>query len=178
MTVEGTVRVPGDKSISHRALILGALADGRSRVRGILSSEDVRSTAAVLRSLGAEIPELTSDIGLIGKGLRGLRAPKTALACGNSGTTTRLMAGVVAAHPFSARFTGDQSLSKRPMKRVAEPLSYMGARFEFENIDGLPMPVTGARLSPIDWDTKAASAQAKSAILFAALVSGVEAMFR
>jgi 3-phosphoshikimate 1-carboxyvinyltransferase len=174
LKVSGTIRVPGDKSISHRSLILGSLAIGESRIRGILDSEDVRSTAEVLRALGAAIPPIASDMRVSGNGLRGLRAPRSALNCGNSGTTTRLIAGVVAAHPFSARFEGDASLSRRPMKRVAEPLTYMGARFEFEHGDGLPMTVQGVDLRSIDWDTRAASAQVKSAILLAGLVAGVE----
>lgn len=174
LTVAGAVRVPGDKSISHRALILGALADGESRVTGILDSADVRSTAGALRSLGAEVPELSGEMRLRGLGLRRLRGPATAIDCGNSGTSTRLLAGVVAGHPFSARFVGDPSLSRRPMKRVAEPLSYMGARFVFERGDGLPMTVHGADLRSIDWDTRSASAQVKSAILLAGLVSSVE----
>jgi 3-phosphoshikimate 1-carboxyvinyltransferase len=166
--------VPGDKSISHRSLILASLAEGESRIRGILDSEDVRSTAGVLRALGVSIPALSADMQVKGVGLRGLRAPRAVLDCGNSGTTTRLMAGVVAAHPFSAQFEGDASLSKRPMQRVAEPLTYMGAQFEFEREDGLPMRVRGADLRSIDWDTKTSSAQVKSAILLAGLVSAVE----
>ncbi len=141
---------------------------------GILDSEDVRSTAGVLRSLGATIPELSAEMRIVGAGLRGLRPPKVALDCGNSGTTTRLLAGVVAGYPFSARFEGDASLSRRPMKRIAEPLTYMGAQFDFERGDGLPMTVQGVALRSIDWDTKSASAQVKSAILLAGLVSQVE----
>ena len=174
LTVAGTVRVPGDKSISHRSLILASLADGESRIRGILDSEDVRSTAGVLRALGASIPTLSADMRVKGVGLRGLRAPRETLDCGNSGTTTRLMAGVVAAHPFSARFEGDASLSRRPMRRVADPLTYMGAQFEFGTGDGLPMTVRGADLRSIDWDTGTSSAQVKSAILLAGLVAAVE----
>ena len=174
LRVAGTVRVPGDKSISHRSLILGSLADGESRIRGILDSEDVRSTAGVLRALGASIPPLSPDMQVKGVGLRGLRAPRGNLDCGNSGTTTRLMAGVVAAHQFPARFVGDASLSKRPMKRVAEPLTYMGAQFGFEREDGLPMTVRGADLRSIDWDTGTSSAQVKSAILLAGLIAAVE----
>ncbi|MDQ6690731.1 MAG: 3-phosphoshikimate 1-carboxyvinyltransferase [Gemmatimonadota bacterium] len=174
MTVAGTVRVPGDKSISHRALILASLAEGESRVTGVLDSGDVRSTAGALRSLGSNLPELSGEMRIRGSGLRGLRQPKRPLDCGNSGTTTRLLAGVVAGHPFSARFEGDASLSRRPMKRIAEPLSYMGAQFEFERGDGLPMTIHGVDLRSIDWDTKSASAQVKSAILFAGLVSQVE----
>ncbi len=174
MKVSGTIRVPGDKSISHRSLILGTLAEGESLVRGILDSEDVRSTAEALRALGAAIPPLSAEMRVKGGGLRGLRRPRTPLDCGNSGTTTRLVAGVVAAHPFSARFEGDASLSRRPMKRIAEPLTYMGARFEFEHGDGLPMIVHGVDLRSVDWDTGTSSAQVKSAILLAGLVSGVE----
>jgi 3-phosphoshikimate 1-carboxyvinyltransferase len=174
LKVAGTVRVPGDKSISHRSLILGALAIGESRIRGILDSEDVRSTAGVLRALGAPVGEIASDMRLEGVGLRGLKQSQGSLDCGNSGTTTRLMAGVAAAHPFASRFEGDASLSRRPMKRIAEPLSNMGARFEFARGDGLPMTVRGGDLRTIDWNTRAASAQVKSAILLAGLVAGVE----
>jgi 3-phosphoshikimate 1-carboxyvinyltransferase len=174
LKVSGTVRVPGDKSISHRSLILSSLADGESRVRGILDSEDVRATAEVLRGLGVEIPPLAAEMRVKGAGIRGLKPPRRALDCANSGTTTRLLAGVVAAHPFSARFEGDASLSRRPMKRIAEPLTYMGAKFDFEHGDGLPMTVHGVDLRSIDWDTHASSAQVKSAILLAGLVSQVE----
>ena len=166
--------MPGDKSISHRALILSSLASGESRIRGILESEDVHSTAGVLRALGVQVPALSHDFRVRGKSIRGLTQPNDSLNCGNSGTTTRLMAGVVAAHPVSARFTGDESLSRRPMKRIAEPLTYMGAKFDFERGDGLPMTVHGMDLRSVDWDTRASSAQVKSAILLAGLVSGVE----
>jgi len=148
--VAGTLRVPGDKSISHRSLILSALANGESTIEGILDSEDVRSTAAVLRALGANVPPISQSMRVTGVGLRGLKPPREPLDCGNSGTTTRLMAGVVAAHPFSARFVGDESLSRRPMKRIAEPLTYMGAKFEFEHGDGLPMTVRGVDLRSVD----------------------------
>ena len=174
LSVAGAVRVPGDKSISHRSLILACLAEGESRVAGILDSEDVRSTADALRSLGGNVPEISGEMRIRGLGLRGLRPPKRALDCGNSGTTTRLLAGVVAGHPFATRFEGDASLSRRPMRRIAEPLTYMGAQFDFERGDGLPMTVHGVDLRSIDWDTKSASAQVKSAILLAGLVSQVE----
>jgi 3-phosphoshikimate 1-carboxyvinyltransferase len=174
LNVSGTIRVPGDKSISHRSLILGSLADGVSVVRGILDSEDVRATAGALRALGVAIPPLAREMRVTGGGLRGLRPPRQALDCANSGTTTRLLAGVVAGQPFSARFEGDTSLSRRPMKRIAEPLTYMGARLEFDHGDGLPMTVYGVDLRSIDWDTHASSAQVKSAILLAGLVAAVE----
>jgi 3-phosphoshikimate 1-carboxyvinyltransferase len=174
LRVAGTLRVPGDKSISHRSLILAALADGESRIRGILDADDIQSTAGALRSLGAHIPSLSADMRVAGNGLRGLKAPRQTLDCGNSGTTARLIAGVVAAHPFSTRLEGDASLSRRPMKRVAEPLTYMGAQFEFDHGDGLPMTVRGVDLRSIDWDTGGSSAQVKSAILLAGLVAAVE----
>ena len=174
MSVSGTLRVPGDKSISHRSLILASLADGESRIRGILESDDVRSTSRVVSALGGQIPPLSTDMRVTGVGLRGLKAPRQNLNCGNSGTTARLVAGVVAGYPFAAKFEGDASLSRRPMQRVAEPLSYMGAQFEFEHGDGLPMTVRGSDLRSIDWNTGASSAQVKSAILLAGLVSGVE----
>ena len=175
MKVSGTLRVPGDKSISHRSLIFAALADGESRVRGILESADVHSTAGVLRTLGADIPTLSDDFVVRGRGMRSLTQAARDLDCGNSGTTTRLMAGVVAALPMSATFVGDSSLSRRPMRRVARPLEQMGARVELPPHGGLPMTIRGGALHDIVWESEVASAQVKSAILLAALVSGVRA---
>jgi 3-phosphoshikimate 1-carboxyvinyltransferase len=173
MIVSREIRIPGDKSLSHRALILSALASGRSRVRSILCAHDVESTAAVLRRLGVAIPPLADEIEIDGLGLRGLRQPAAELDCGNSGTTTRLMSGVVAGHPFAARFVGDASMSRRPMRRVARPLTAMGASFDFERGDGLPMTVHGGDLRSIEWRSDVPSAQVKSAVLLAALVAGV-----
>jgi 3-phosphoshikimate 1-carboxyvinyltransferase len=174
--VEGVLRVPGDKSISHRTLMLAALAEGKSHISGILESADVQSTAEVLRALGAQIPSLSEKIQVVGVGRRGLRAPTRTLDCGNSGTTTRLIAGIVAAHPISACFVGDASLSRRPMRRVCRPLEAMGARVELSEQGGLPMTVHGTRLREISWRTDVASAQVKSAILLAAVVAGVRAV--
>jgi 3-phosphoshikimate 1-carboxyvinyltransferase len=173
LTVRGTVRVPGDKSISHRSLIVAALGTGEARICGILQSEDVHSTAHVLRTLGVRIDPLDDVVTVTGRGLRGLLAPSESLQCGNSGTTTRLMAGVVAGHPMVATFEGDASLSRRPMRRVADPLTQMGAEFVFANGEGLPMTIHGRGLTPIQWTSKAASAQVKSAILLAGLVAQV-----
>ncbi len=176
MRVSGTVRVPGDKSISHRALIFSALASGTSRVRGILESADIHSTAGVLRDLGVAIPRLSSELVIEGSGFAGFHSASAPVDCGNSGTTARLMAGVAAALPMATRFVGDASLSRRPMRRVAEPLEAMGARFEFDDPSGtLPMTVRGAKLCSISWTTETASAQTKSAILLAALVGRVDA---
>ncbi len=175
MKVSGSLRVPGDKSISHRSLILGALATGESRVTRILQSADVHSTATVLRTLGVEVPELSEDFVIRGVGPEGLRQPSDTLDCGNSGTTTRLMAGVAAARPITATFVGDASLSRRPMRRVAKPLEAMGARVELPPHHGLPMTIHGGTLHDIHWTSEVASAQVKSAILLAAVTSGVSA---
>jgi 3-phosphoshikimate 1-carboxyvinyltransferase len=174
----GTVEVPGDKSLSHRALIVGALAKGRSHVRALLDSDDVRSSANVLRALGADIESADGAVTIAGRGRRALRPPSRDLDCGNSGTTARLIAGVVAGHQFAARFVGDASLSRRPMKRIKQPLEAMGATVDLERGDGLPMTVRGGDLSAIVWETSTASAQTKSAILLGALVSGVRAEIR
>lgn len=173
MKVEGRLRVPGDKSISHRALMLCALGGGPSRITGILESADVRSTASALRQLGVPIPELSADFVIGGVGLRGLRAPTAPVDCGNSGTTARLLAGIVAGSPHAATFVGDASLSRRPMRRVADPLMAMGAGVELPPEGGLPMAVRGGTLRSVEWRSEIASAQVKSAILLAALVAGV-----
>ena len=176
LVVHGMVHAPGDKSISHRALILAALARGPSRVRNVLQSADVQATANALRALGVNIPVLSADMVIEGIGVPALRSPSAAVDCANSGTTTRLLAGLVAGlDGRSARFEGDASLSRRPMRRVATPLTAMGARIEFEGPmghDGLPVRVFGARLHPVVWHSEHASAQIKSAILLAALASG------
>ena len=176
--VTGELRVPGDKSISHRALICATLAEGPSRIRGILPSADVHSTAGVLRALGSDIPNLSPSIEIRGLGLRGLREPSIDLDCGNSGTSARLLSGVVAGSGLTARFIGDESLSRRPMRRVKTPLEQMGADIELPPHGGLPMTVRGARLHEIDWRSDVASAQVKSCILLAALTAGVEATVR
>ena len=178
LRVHGTVHVPGDKSISHRALLLAALAEGDSSIRGILVSSDVAATASVLREMGVELAPLSVQVHVRGCGVRGLSAPGAPLECGNSGTTARLVAGIVAGHPFSATLVGDASLSRRPMQRVARPLQAMGALVEFASSDGLPMTVHGGPLRAIDWILETPTAQVKSAILLAALVGGVRATIR
>jgi 3-phosphoshikimate 1-carboxyvinyltransferase len=176
--VAGSVTPPGDKSISHRALLLAALADGPSRIRGILPSADVQATAAALRALGASIPPLSADFVVEGRGPAALRSPAHPLDCGNSGTTARLLAGVLAALPgVEARLEGDESLCRRPMRRVAAPLGAMGAQLVFEGApghDGLPLRVVGGTLRPLVFDSPHASAQVKSAVLLAGLLAGVE----
>ncbi|TMD92676.1 MAG: 3-phosphoshikimate 1-carboxyvinyltransferase [Chloroflexi bacterium] len=159
--LEGEVRLPGDKSISHRALILGAIASGESRFRGLSAGADVRSTAGCMRALGVEVTESR----VRGAGMHGLRAPAGALDCGNSGTTMRLLAGLLAAQPFTTELRGDDSLTARPMDRVVTPLREMGAAASWP-----PLAVGGrGPLHGIDYVMPVASAQVKSAVLLAGL---------
>jgi 3-phosphoshikimate 1-carboxyvinyltransferase len=178
LRVAGELVVPGDKSISHRALICSALAEGTSRVRGILESADVQSTAGVLRALGVDVPALGPEIEIASPGRRALRAPSADLDCGNSGTTARLLSGVVAGAGLTARFVGDASLSRRPMRRVQAPLEAMGASVELPAHGGLPMTVRGVALTDVEWKSETSSAQVKSCVLLAALCAGVEATVR
>lgn len=167
--VGGTMRVPGDKSISHRALMLGALAEGQTRIRGFLAGEDCLATMAALRAMGVSIDDTNPDeIIVTGVGLRGLSAPGKPLDMGNSGTGMRLLAGILAAQVFSSELTGDASLRSRPMERIAKPLRKMGA--DIETQDGCPpLKILGGRLSPLMYESPVASAQVKSAVLLAGL---------
>lgn len=178
LSVRGEVRPPGDKSISHRALILAGITRGKSRITGLLDSADVRSTAGALRALGAVVPPVGEEIVVTGQPARFLRAPRDPLDCGNSGTTARLLAGVAAGAGIAATFEGDASLSRRPMTRVAEPLRAMGANVTLPAHGGLPMTVMGAPLHFVEWESAVASAQVKSAILLAALLGGTGAVVR
>ena len=167
-------RVPGDKSISHRALLLAALGDGPSEIRGLLVSADVEATARALRALGVAVPSLDAGgITITGGGLRGLRSSAAPLDCANSGTTARLVAGLVAGAGLEATLVGDESLSRRPMRRVAEPLRAMGATVELPAHDGLPMTVRSTGLHGLTWHSPVPSAQVKSAVLLAGLVAQV-----
>ena len=158
------MRVPGDKSISHRALMLGALAVGETRVRGLLEGEDVLATAAAMRAMGADIERRADGEWRIhGVGVGGLMQPRGALDMGNSGTSTRLLMGLVSSHPIVATFVGDASLSQRPMGRVIDPLSQMGADFTASPGGTLPLMVRGlAPAVPIEYRLPVASAQVKS----------------
>lgn len=169
--LRGEIRVPGDKSVSHRAVMLGALADGATRIHGFLEGEDTRATAAIFQRLGVRI-EAPSDGERIvhGVGLDGLRAPDSALDCGNAGTGMRLLAGVLAGQSFDATLTGDASLSQRPMRRVIAPLARMGARIDARERGLPPLRIRGgAALQGIDFEAEVASAQVKSAVLLAGL---------
>lgn len=163
--------MPGDKSISHRAIMLSALAVGESRISGLLEGEDVLATAAAMRAMGATIERLgEGEWRVHGVGVGSLLQPQAPLDMGNSGTSTRLLMGLVASHPVTATFTGDASLSKRPMGRVIEPLSQMGAAFEASEGGRLPLTVRGACPAvPISYRLPVASAQVKSAVLLAGL---------
>ena len=166
----GRIRVPGDKSISHRALMFGALAVGRSRISGLLEGEDVLATAAALRAMGAQIERDGEEWVVDGVGVGGLLQPDAALDMGNSGTSTRLLLGLVASHAITAAFTGDASLSKRPMGRVIDPLSLMGASFTPSPGGTLPLMMEGIEPAvPIECRLPVASAQVKSAVLLAGL---------
>jgi 3-phosphoshikimate 1-carboxyvinyltransferase len=169
--LSGAVKVPGDKSISHRALMFGALAVGESMVEGLLEGEDVLCTAQAMRALGAEVERLEDGRWrLYGRGVGGLSEPAGLLDMGNSGTGARLLMGLVASHPFTCFFTGDASLCSRPMKRVTDPLTRTGARFVARSGGRLPLAVVGTdRPLPITYTLPVASAQVKSAILLAGL---------
>lgn len=173
--VSGVVRPPGDKSISHRVLMLAALAKGTSELTGLLTGDDVKSSARVLRQLGAGISAIKeSRVSVIGSRLS---VPASRLHCGNSGTTARLLLGILAGQKFPATLTGDASLRRRPMRRVTEPLKEMGARIQ-ERGDGLPVTIEGGKLRGLTYTSPVASAQVKSAILFAALTGNVPVTIR
>ena len=168
--LSGTVTIPGDKSISHRALMFGALAVGETVIDGLLEGEDVLATAAALTAIGASIEKRGDRWHVHGVGVGGLLQPQSALDMGNSGTSTRLLMGLVASHPITATFVGDASLSRRPMGRVIEPLSLMGASFAASPGGRLPLTMTGlCPAVPLSYTLPVASAQVKSAILLAGL---------
>ncbi|MFN7984420.1 MAG: hypothetical protein U0Q11_21460 [Vicinamibacterales bacterium] len=151
--VQGRLIVPGDKSISHRYALLAALSEGRSELRNYAPGADCQSTLTCLRGLGVAIDKQDSTVTIQGRGLLGFRSPSEPLDAGNSGTTMRMLAGILAAQPFTATMIGDESLSRRPMRRVMEPLALMGARIEA--VDGhAPLTVHGTRLSPIAYVPK------------------------
>ena len=171
-SLKGEVTVPGDKSISHRSIMLGALAEGKTVVRGFLQGADCLSSIACFEKMGIQIEnDRAKDIvKIVGKGLHGLQKPDTMLDTGNSGTTTRLISGILAAQDFECTLNGDASIQKRPMKRIMEPLSMMGAQIESILGNGCaPLHITGTQLHGIHYNSPVASAQVKSAILFAGL---------
>jgi 3-phosphoshikimate 1-carboxyvinyltransferase len=177
-SVSGSVRLPGDKSISHRWAMLAALAEGESTLNHYSSGADCHSTLGVLRSLGADISVDGTTVTVKGKGLDGLQAYDGVLDAGNSGSTIRMMAGILAGQPFTSRITGDESLVKRPMKRVMAPLSLMGAHIEATNEQYPPLTIHGAKLKAIDYTPPMASAQVKTCVLFAGMFCEGETLVR
>ena len=168
--LKGEITVPGDKSISHRGIMLGALANGTTSITNFLKGADCLSTISCFQKMGIEIEETESEILVHGKGLHGLSAPKEILDAGNSGTTTRLISGILAGQNFSCDLTGDASIQKRPMKRIMTPLSMMGADITSVHNNGCaPLHIKGAPLKGISYQSPVASAQVKSCVLFAGL---------
>jgi 3-phosphoshikimate 1-carboxyvinyltransferase len=167
--VTGVVELPGDKSISHRYAILTSIAEGPSEIRNYSSSADCRSTIECMRRLGIEIDVTPERVRVIGKGLDGLKASRRDLDAGNSGSTIRMLSGVLAGQRFTSTITGDKSLQRRPMRRVAEPLRLMGAEIRAKDGDRAPIEIHGAKLKAIDYTPPIPSAQVKSAVLLAGL---------
>jgi 3-phosphoshikimate 1-carboxyvinyltransferase len=165
----GGVEPPGDKSISHRYAMIAALAEGASELRHFAAAADCHSTLACMKSLGAEVKTDKETVRITGRGLRGLKATRRALDAGNSGTTMRLLAGILAGQEFTSQLTGDASLQKRPMKRVVGPLRQMGADIRAREDNFAPLEIRGGRLHAIDFQMPMASAQVKSAVLLAGL---------
>ena len=171
-TLQGTVTLPGDKSISHRYAMLAAIAEGTSEIRHYASSQDCRSTLDCLRSLGVEVRAEGDTVRILGRGLRGLSAPGKVLDAGNSGTTMRLLSGILAGLSFETTITGDESLSRRPMGRIAKPLRMMGANITGREGDLPPLTIRGGELTGLRYELPVASAQVKSCILLAGLYAG------
>lgn len=168
--LRGEVIVPGDKSISHRSVMFGSIAKGTTEIHNFLEGADCLSTISCFRNMGIEIKHKNGIVTVHGKGLRGLKAPECVLDCGNSGTTTRLISGILAPQSFDVTLTGDESIQKRPMKRIMEPLSMMGADITSLRSNGCaPLAIHGKQLHGIHYHSKVASAQVKSAILLAGL---------
>ncbi|MDP3000026.1 MAG: 3-phosphoshikimate 1-carboxyvinyltransferase [Bryobacterales bacterium] len=168
-SVGGAVTLPGDKSISHRLAILASIAEGKSRILNYSTGADCQSTLGCLRALGVEIEKTGDDLTIRGRGLGGLRAPLEVLDAGNSGSTIRMLSGVLAAQPFASRIGGDDSLSRRPMERIMRPLGEMGASIRARDGKFPPLEITGTRLRAIDYTLPVASAQVKTCVLFAGL---------
>ena len=178
-SVKGEITVPGDKSISHRSIMLGAIANGSTSVRGFLRGGDNMATMGAFRAMGVEINDDGQTVVIQGKGLHGLSEPGDVIDCGNSGTTIRLITGLLAGQSFFSVVTGDQYLRKRPMKRVVEPLTRMGARILGRNQGSLaPLAISGGSLNAIGYESPVSSAQVKSAIMLAGLYADGETSLR
>ena len=170
-SLSGVVSLPGDKSISHRYAMLAAIADGTSVIAHFAASRDCHSTLQSLQALGVEVCASGETVTIAGRGLRGLKAPEAMLDAGNSGTTIRLLSGILAGHPFASSITGDESLSRRPMGRIIRPLREMGARIDSRAGELPPLHIQGGDLEAIRYKLPVASAQVKSCVLLAGLYS-------
>ncbi len=168
-SISGSICLPGDKSISHRYAMIAAIAEGETRVANYSTGADCHSTLGCLRGLGVEIEERGTEVAVRGRGLDGLRAPAADLDAGNSGSTIRMLSGILAAQPFRSRIAGDESLSRRPMARIMKPLAEMGAAIAAREGQFPPLEIQGARLRPIDYRLPVASAQVKTCVLLAGL---------
>jgi 3-phosphoshikimate 1-carboxyvinyltransferase len=168
-SVSGEIGLPGDKSISHRYAMLAAIAQGKTRIRNYSTGADCHSTLGCVRALGIRVEGSGTEFAIEGKGLEGLRAPAADLDAGNSGSTIRMLSGILAAQPFRSRIFGDESLSRRPMRRIMQPLGQMGARIRARQDQYPPLEIEGSPLRPIDYALPVASAQVKTCVLFAGL---------
>ena len=173
--LKGTVSIPGDKSISHRSIMLGSIAEGTTEVHNFLQGADCLSSIACFRQMGIDIENEGDIVRIHGQGLHGLKRPENILDTGNSGTTTRLMSGILAGQSFDCTINGDVSIQSRPMRRIITPLSLMGASIEsLRGNDCAPLKITGQKLHGIHYDSPVSSAQVKSAILLAGLYADGE----
>lgn len=170
-SIEGRIRLPGDKSISHRYAMLGAVAEGSTEIRNFASSADCQSTLDCLRALGVRVEREAGHVRIEGRGITGLLGPDAPLNAGNSGSTMRMLSGILAGQSFTSVLTGDESLSRRPMKRVIDPLTRMGARIRSASGGLPPLEIESSQLSPIHYQPPVASAQVKTAVLFAGLLA-------
>ncbi|MGO4880286.1 MAG: 3-phosphoshikimate 1-carboxyvinyltransferase [Bryobacteraceae bacterium] len=177
-SVEGSLTLPGDKSISHRYAMIASIAEGPSRIRNYSTGADCHSTLGAMRALGVPIEENGTEVTVRGQGLGGLRAPVADMDAGNSGSTIRMLSGILAAQAFTSRIGGDESLSRRPMARIIEPLSRMGASISARDGRFPPLEIHGARLHPIDYTLPVPSAQVKTCVLFAGLYADGETIVR
>ena len=177
-SISGSITLPGDKSISHRYAMIASIAQGDSRIRNYSTGADCHSTLDAMRALGVPVEESGTEVTIRGRGLDGLRAPAADLDAGNSGSTIRMLSGILAAQTFPTRIGGDESLSRRPMARIIEPLSRMGANISAREGRFPPLEIRGTRLRPIDYTLPVPSAQVKTCVLFAGLYAEGETIVR
>ncbi|HXM39647.1 MAG TPA: 3-phosphoshikimate 1-carboxyvinyltransferase [Bryobacteraceae bacterium] len=177
-SISGSIALPGDKSISHRYAMIASIARGDSRIQNYSTGADCHSTLSAMRALGVSVEENGTEVSIHGRGLDGLRSPTADLDAGNSGSTIRMLSGILAAQPFAARIRGDESLSRRPMGRIIEPLTRMGASIGARDGRFPPLEIRGAHLQPVDYALPVPSAQVKTCVLFAGLYAEGETTVR